>query len=110
MSTVVKKDYLMFITKLSLPRRTFLRGAGAAVALPLLEAMVPAVTALAKTPGKPQPRFGAIYFPNGAILEQWTPVDHGEGLRVHADVEAARAVPRVDCRGNESHQGGDAGR
>ena len=39
----------MFITKMSLPRRTFLRGVGATVALPLLEAMVPAFTATAKT-------------------------------------------------------------
>jgi hypothetical protein len=68
----------MFISKLSLPRRTFLRGAGAAVALPLLEAMVPAATALANTPGKPQPRFGAVYFPNGAILDQWTPSTTGK--------------------------------
>jgi hypothetical protein len=68
----------MFITKMSLPRRTFLRGAGAAIALPLLEAMVPAATALANTAAKPQPRFGAIYFPNGAILEQWTPSTIGK--------------------------------
>ena len=39
----------MFITKMSLPRRTFLRGIGTAIALPLLEAMVPALTATAKT-------------------------------------------------------------
>jgi hypothetical protein len=63
----------MFITKKHMSRRTVLRGAGSALALPLLEAMVPAATALAKTAGKPQPRFGAVYFPNGAILEQWTP-------------------------------------
>jgi hypothetical protein len=70
----------MFITKMSLPRRTFLRGAGTAVALPLLEAMLPAFTALAKTDAKPQTRFGAIYFPNGAILEQWTPSTAGTGF------------------------------
>jgi hypothetical protein len=68
----------MFISKLSVPRRTFLRGAGAMVALPLLEAMVPAATALADTPARPQPRFGAIYFPNGAILEEWTPSTTGK--------------------------------
>jgi hypothetical protein len=63
----------MFITKLSLPRRTFLRGMGATVALPLLEAMVPASTALATTAANPRVRFGAVYIPNGAIMEQWIP-------------------------------------
>ena len=63
----------MYISKLSLPRRTFLRGVGATVALPLLEAMVPAVTALAKADAKPRVRFGAVYIPNGAIMEQWIP-------------------------------------
>jgi len=63
----------MFITKLSLPRRTFLGGMGATVALPLLEAMVPAFTALAKTEANPSVRFGAVYIPNGAIMEHWIP-------------------------------------
>src|SRR5437867_12789421 len=70
----------MFVTKMSLPRRTFLRGAGAAVALPLLEAMVPAFTALAKTPANPVPRFGAVFVPNGAITDQWIPTDVGTGF------------------------------
>ena len=63
----------MFISKLSLPRRTFLRGVGATVALPLLEAMVPAMTALAKADANPRVRFGVVYIPNGAIMEQWIP-------------------------------------
>ena len=63
----------MFITKLALPRRTFLRGVGAAVALPLLESMVPAATALAQTAARPQRRLGFVYFPNGAVMEQWIP-------------------------------------
>jgi len=70
----------MFISKLSLPRRTFLRGAGATVALPLLEAMVPAMTAFAKTAAAPQRRFGAIYIPHGAIMDQWTPATVGTGF------------------------------
>jgi hypothetical protein len=70
----------MFITKTSLPRRTFLRGAGATVALPLLEAMVPAFTALAKTPANPVPRFGAVFVPNGAITDQWIPTTAGTGF------------------------------
>src|SRR5688572_26597274 len=64
---------LMFLTKRSLPRRTFLRGAGTALALPLLDAMVPAMTALAQTPARPGTRFGAVFIPNGAIMESWTP-------------------------------------
>src|SRR5690349_2204219 len=67
----------MFISKKSLDRRTFLRGAGATVALPLLEAMVPAATALAKTAANPAPRFGAVFVPNGAIVEQWIPTTAG---------------------------------
>jgi hypothetical protein len=67
----------MFITKLSLPRRTFLRGMGATVALPLLEAMVPARTAIAKTAANPQRRLGCVYVPHGEIMEQWTPATAG---------------------------------
>jgi hypothetical protein len=63
----------MFISKMSLPRRMFLRGMGAAVALPFLEAMVPAYTALDKSPAAPRRRFGAVFFPNGAIVEAWNP-------------------------------------
>src|SRR4249920_323522 len=67
----------MFITKTSLPRRTFLRGMGAAIGLPVLEAMVPAMTALAQTPANPKTRFGAVFVPNGAIVEQWSPSASG---------------------------------
>jgi hypothetical protein len=65
---------------MSLPRRTFLRGAGATVALPLLEAMVPALTAMAKTAAAPPVRFGAVYVPHGVILDQWDPVTVGTGF------------------------------
>ena len=70
----------MFISKLSLPRRTFLRGMGATVALPFLEAMVPAMTATAKTAANPPRRWGAVFFPNGAIMEQWSPAAVGNGF------------------------------
>jgi len=69
----------MFITKKHLPRRTFLRGAGALVALPLLDAMIPASTALAKTAAAPLMRVGFVYFPHGAIMDQWTPAKDGAG-------------------------------
>ena len=75
----------MIIKKMSLPRRTFLRGRGTTLALPLLDAMVPAATAIAKTAAKPAPRLGCIYIPNGAKMRQSTPGRDGgaeaEGYR-----------------------------
>jgi hypothetical protein len=68
----------MIITKKALPRRTFLRGMGAAVALPLLDAMVPSMTALARTPAEPVRRLGFVYMPMGCDLPRWTP--GGTGL------------------------------
>ena len=70
----------MIITKLALPRRTFLRGVGAAVALPLLDAMSPALTALSKTAAAPVKRLGFIYLPNGAVMQTWTPESNGTEL------------------------------
>ena len=61
----------MFITKRHLPRRTFLKGAGVTLALPLLEAMIPANTALAQTAATPPPRFMGIFFPHGLAYSHW---------------------------------------
>jgi hypothetical protein len=63
----------MIIRKKALPRRTFLRGVGTTLALPLLDAMVPAMTALAATPAKPVRRLGYVYIPMGSNISQWTP-------------------------------------
>ena len=63
----------MILTKKALPRRTFLRGLGATVALPLLDAMVPSMTALAKTPAKPVRRLGFVYVPMGSNIKKWAP-------------------------------------
>ena len=63
----------MILTKKALPRRTFLRGSGAALALPLLDAMIPSMTAMAATPANPVRRLGFIYVPMGSNLSQWTP-------------------------------------
>jgi hypothetical protein len=63
----------MIITRKALPRRTFLRGMGASVALPLLDAMVPSMTALARTPADPVRRLGFVYMPMGCDLPRWTP-------------------------------------
>src|SRR5512139_3496524 len=67
----------MYLTRRSLPRRTFLKAAGASIALPLLDAMIPAATALANTAAAPKPRLGFIYFPHGAVMEKWTPAAEG---------------------------------
>jgi hypothetical protein len=63
----------MIVTKKALPRRTFLRGMGATLALPLLDAMVPSFTALAKTAAEPVRRLGFIYIPMGCDITRWTP-------------------------------------
>jgi hypothetical protein len=67
----------MYIKKKHISRRTVLRGAGVAVALPFLDAMVPASTALAQTAAAPKPRMGFFYLPHGAIMEKWTPTALG---------------------------------
>jgi hypothetical protein len=74
----------MIISKLSIPRRTALKGVGAALALPLLDAMVPAMTALAQTPAAPRRRFGCVYVPHGAIMDRWTPAQTGSGFELSA--------------------------
>jgi hypothetical protein len=63
----------MIITKKALHRRTLLRGLGTSLALPLLDAMVPSMTALAATPAKPIRRIGFVYVPMGAYRKEWTP-------------------------------------
>jgi len=67
----------MFITRKHLTRRTVLRGVGTTLALPLLDAMIPARTALAQTAAKATPHLGFIYFPHGAVQAQWTPTGEG---------------------------------
>ncbi len=67
----------MYLTKKHLSRRTVLRGLGVSVSLPLLDAMVPAGTALAATAARPTPRMGFVYFPHGAIMKAWSPTETG---------------------------------
>jgi hypothetical protein len=69
----------MFIAKKALPRRTFLRGLGATVALPLLDAMVPALSAKST---KAPPRLGFVYVSNGVIQDQWNPSTTGRGFEL----------------------------
>ncbi len=70
----------MIITKRSLSRRTVLKGIGVTLALPLLDAMVPALTALAQTAARPRKRLGCVYIPHGAIMDRWTPAASGAGF------------------------------
>ena len=72
----------MFITRKHLSRRMVLRGLGGAVALPLLDAMIPAATAWAQTAAKPQARLGYIFFPHGAVMDRWTPMQVGTDFEV----------------------------
>lgn len=72
----------MFITKKHLSRRTLLRGAGTAIALPLLDSMIPASTALAQTAANPMPRLGCIYIPHGATMAYWTPTTTGKDFAI----------------------------
>ncbi len=67
----------MFLTKKHISRRTVLRGAGVSVALPLLDAMIPAHTAISKTAAAAKPRMVFVYFPHGAVMDKWTPTKEG---------------------------------
>ena len=67
----------MFIRKLHMPRRTVLRGLGATLALPLLDSMVPALTALSRTAAAPIRRLGVFYVPNGMSMPYWSPPQVG---------------------------------
>jgi hypothetical protein len=70
----------MFLTKKHLPRRTVLQGLGAAIGLPLLDAMIPAGTALANTAAAVKPRIGFVYVPHGAVEKFWVPKGTGKGF------------------------------
>jgi len=104
-----------FITKKHLPRRTFLRGAGAAIALPLLDSMLPAQTPLRKTAAAAKSRLSCIYVPHGATMDKWTPATEGTGFEfteILAPLEKLR--DRVCILSNLAHAqaggiGSDAG-
>lgn len=80
----------MIITKLALPRRTFLRGLGATVALPLLDAMVPAMSALAATPARPSRRLGFVFIPMGSNPAPWTPKAVGPIAELSPSLESLK--------------------
>ncbi len=68
----------MFLTKKAIPRRAMLRSAQAALALPLLDAMIPAATAWFATPAKPVRRLGFVFIPMGCDQSRWTPPGQGK--------------------------------
>jgi hypothetical protein len=108
----------MIITRQALPRRTFLRGVGATMALPLLDAMVPSMTALAKTAADPVRRLGFVYMPMGSDLTRWTPAGTGslgelsptlqslkpvvDQLTVISNLELKNAYPGTHATSNAS--------
>ena len=72
----------MFITKKAIPRRTFLRGLGTTLALPLLDGMLPAFASAADTASKTPLRFSTVYLPNGVMMDKWTPKTEGSGFEL----------------------------
>ena len=80
----------MFITRKHLSRRTFLRGTGVTLALPFLDAMVPALTAQSKTAANQTPRLSFVYLPHGAIMDKWTPKKEGTGFEFTPILEALK--------------------
>lgn len=109
----------MIITRKSLDRRAMLRGLGGAVALPLLDAMVPAMTALAATPARPIRRLGYVYIPMGSAIAWWTPrcpngpltelsptlaalAPHKENVSVFSNMEIRNAYPGTHATSNAS--------
>ncbi len=75
------------MTPRHLPRRTFLRGIGASIGLPFLDAMTPAFAAPAKAAGKPPTRMAFVYVPNGIVMPEWTPTEEGREFSFRRTME-----------------------
>ena len=86
----------MIVTKKAIARRTVLRGMGATLALPWLDAMVPALARAAVT--TPVKRLGVVYVPNGIFMPNWTPSTEGPDFKFTPHTEAAREVPGSAAR------------
>ena len=95
---------MMYIAKKHLPRRTFLRGMGVTLALPLLDSMVPAQTPLSKTAATPKSRFLGIYVPHGATMDKWTPAQEGTGFEFSESLKPLEKLrDRVNIISNLAH-------
>src|SRR5687767_11794101 len=84
----------MTITRMSLPRRTFLRGVSATIALPLLDAMVPALSAMHRTAAAPVRRLGFVYIPMGMNPAPWIPA--GDGRIAELSPSLTSLTPYLD--------------
>lgn len=95
----------MIVSKMALPRRTFLRGMGATLALPLLDAMVPALSAISKTPANPVRRLGFVYIPMGAHIAEWTPPAEGKLTALSPILNSLTPhIPHITVISNLEHQ------
>jgi hypothetical protein len=95
----------MFVTKKALKRRTFLRGMGATLALPLLDSMVPALSAMTL---KSTPRLGFIYIANGVIQDKWIPTTTGRDFELSPTLKALAPVrSHVNVLSGLSHLAAD---
>ena len=95
---------MAFISKKHLSRRTFLNGVGVTMALPLLESMLPAATALAQTAARGRTRLGCIYVPHGATMDKWTPAKEGAGFELSEILQPLKPFyDRVNVISDLSH-------
>ncbi len=98
----------MIITRKALSRRTVLRGLGTSLTLPLLDGMVPALTAVGRTPAAPTRRLGVVYVPNGIVMDEWTPTAVGAGFELTPILEPlARFRERLTVVTGLSNKGPD---
>ena len=95
----------MFITKTKLSRRAVLQGVGAALGLPLLEAMIPALTPVVKTAGNPVKRFGAIFVPLGERPGYWTPKTVGSNFELSPILKPLEPFREQQLHRREQHPG-----
>jgi Protein of unknown function (DUF1552) len=99
----------MFITKKHLSRRTFLHAAGATLALPFLDSMVPALTAQSRTAANANPRLGFVYVPHGAIMDRWTPKTEGADFEFTPILQALEPFrDRLNIVSGLGHQAADS--
>ena len=84
----------LIVFKKAISRRAMLRGAGAALALPLLDSMVPVFTARAATPAQPVNRFGVMYVPNGMIMQNYLPAAEGAAYELTPTLSALAPASR----------------
>ena len=103
----------MIALRKSIPRRTMLRGLGASLALPLLDGMIPALTARAQTAAAPVHRFGVVYVPNGMVMENYTPATEGVSFELSPTLQAlapfrsqTTVLSGLDCIPSPGRPGG----